>query len=293
MKIESIKKDKCILFDENERKRIKVKLIRNARESFTVFNPVEKIYEIHITTDEQLLHEAHHLFKPCLRPVWLALEIFDIEEDFPEKFCRELNSNYLLNFLKKIYPEIAEEIKNDSMELALYFQKSMKKSPSYKLCNIFEDLAIEEHLNLYHNHKSKHKIYRKSVEYLEKILKLMKVNSVEEIQRKFLHHNPFTQIPLCEYSSLNLDKRLAERNNFGFREYYDSYLRRLRSLKKEGFAEQYRINLEIKRVEKIRSMKDWEEAENFIIKKYIECFQDLFQLVLGCGSKTQAVTRWR
>lgn len=155
----------------------------------------------------------------------------------------------------------------------------MKKSlSSYKLCNIFEDLAIEEHLNLYHNLESKHEMYRKSVDYLEKILKLMNVNDVKEIQRKFLLHNPFTHTPLCEYSYLILDKRLAERKNFGFREYYDSYLRRLRSLKKEGFAEQYRINLEIKRVEKIRSMKDWEEAENFIIKKYIECFQDLFSI---------------
>ncbi|MEM4566568.1 MAG: hypothetical protein QXD49_08240 [Archaeoglobaceae archaeon] len=128
MKIES--KDKCILFDENEWKRIKVKLIRNARESFTVFNPVEKIYEIHITTDEQLLHEAHHLFKPCLRPVWLASEIFDIEEDSPEKFYRELNSNYLLNFLKKINPEVAETVEkiiNDSMEFALYFSEIHEK----------------------------------------------------------------------------------------------------------------------------------------------------------------------
>ncbi|MEM3505301.1 MAG: hypothetical protein QW532_03630 [Archaeoglobaceae archaeon] len=280
MKIES--KDKCILFDENEQKMIEVKLIRNARESFTVFNPVEKIYEIHITTDEQLLHEAHHLFKPCLRPVWLASdsEIFDIEEDFPEKFYRELNSNYLLNSLKKIYPEIAEiveKIKNVFVEFALYFWKSLKKSPSYKLCNIFEDLAIEEHLNLYHNLESKHEMYRKSVEYLEKILKLMNVNGVKEIQRKFLLYNPFIQTELCEYSYLVVDKRLAERKNFGFREYYDGYLRRLRSLKKEGFAERYRINLEIKRVERIRSKKDWEEAENFIIKKYIECFQGLFK----------------
>jgi len=155
MKIESIKKDECILFDENERKRIKVKLIRNARESFSVFNSEEKIYEIHIRTDEQLLHEAHHLFKPCLRPVWLALKNFDIEEDFPEKFYRELNSNYLLNSLKKINPKIIEKIINVFMEFALYFHKSMKKSPSsYKLCNIFEDLAIEEHLNLYHNLES-------------------------------------------------------------------------------------------------------------------------------------------
>ncbi|MEM3895971.1 MAG: hypothetical protein QW763_01745, partial [Archaeoglobaceae archaeon] len=269
MKIES--KDKCILFDENEQKMIEVKLIRNARESFTVFNPEEKIYEIHITTDEQLLHEAHHLFKPCLRPVWLALEIFDIEEDFPEKFYRELNSNYLLNSLKKINPKIIEKIINVFMEFALYFQKSVKKSlSSYKLCNIFEDLAIEEHLNLDHNLESKHEMYRKSVEYLEKILKLMNVNGVKEIQRKFLLYNPFIQTELCEYSYLVVDERLAERNNFGFREYYDGYLRRLRSLKKVGFAEQYRINLEIKRVERIRSKKDWEEAENFIIKKYID-----------------------
>ncbi|MEM4645162.1 MAG: hypothetical protein QW421_03300 [Archaeoglobaceae archaeon] len=280
MKIESIKEDKCILFDENERKRIEVKLIRNARESFTVFNPEEKIYEIHITTEEQLLHEAHHLFKPCLRPVWLALEIFDIEEDFPEKFYRELNSNYLLNSLKKINPEIVEiveKIKNVFVEFALYFWKSLKKSPSYKLCNIFEDLAIEKHLNLDHNLESKHEMYRKSVDYLEKILKLIKVNGVKEIQRKFLLYNPFIQTPLCEYSYLVLDERLAERNNFGFREYYDRYLGRLQSLKKEGFAERYRINLEIKRVERIRSKKDWEKAENFIIRKYIECFQGLFK----------------
>ena len=289
MKIES--KDECILFDENERKRIKVKLIRNARESFSVFNSEEKIYEIHIRTDEQLLHEAHHLFKPCLRPVWLALKIFDIEEDFPEKFYRELNSNYLLNSLKKINPKIIEKIINVFMEFALYFQKSIAYSEhaGNRLCNIFEDLAIEEHLNLYHNLESKHEMYRKSVEYLEEILKLMNVNGVKEIQREFLLYNPFIQTELCEYSYLVVDKRLAERNNFGFWEYYNRYLGRLQSLKKEGFAERYRINLEIERIKRIRSKKDWEEAENFIIKKYIDrTFSGFVQVVLGCGSKNSS-----
>lgn len=281
MIIESISNDRAILFDEAEKRKIEVKLIRNAEQSFIRFNPVEKLYEIHISNEDQLLHEAHHLFKPCMRPIWLApisnFEVSDIEETLQKISVDE---------------KIFKEIKNAILYFSSYFLKSLKKSPnSERLSNIFEDLAVEKHLHLNHGLESKHEIYRKSLEYVERCAELMYVDmSVKENRETFLSHNPFTQLPLCELCYLILDEKLAKSQNLDFVEYYDQYLGILKTKSSlcscEDFAMQYRIELEIDRVQRIRLEKDWKKAGDSIISRYIQGFSDLFRKVLLYGSKT-------
>jgi len=254
MKIEEVSSDEATLIDESKlwKKRIEVKLVYDSM-SFTRFNPNEEIYEIHIASKKQLLHEAHHLFKPCLRPRHLE------EQDFVEFYRGNFARKRFSALFDLVFDEFSgcldpfKPLKGSFSSFASDFYSQLSKSfQKYGFSNTFEDLAIEEHIHKKHG-SSDHPLYLESYRFFEK-------------------HNPFTKTQFCSAVLFVVDRGIAIKHGFSFQEYYDWYLDKLKNREKEipgkDFAEMTRVDLEIRRVKKIVKCGDWDEAERLLYNEF-------------------------